>query len=120
MNISIKVKNIELTSAIKSYVEKRVLSLEKFIHDKPETVRAEIELGKISNHHKSGDIFRAEAHLLFQGNDIYVVSEKDDLYASIDEMRDKAEGECAARKDKKLTLAKKGSLQIKKILRGSR
>lgn len=120
MNINIKTTNISLTSAIKEYTEKRVLSLEKFIHDDTDNIRAEIEVGKASNHHKSGDIFRAEAHVSFKGETIYVVAEKDDLYAAIDEMKAKAEGECVARKGKKQTLAKRGSAQIKKIIRGSR
>jgi ribosomal subunit interface protein len=116
MNITIKTTNISLTPAIKDYIEKKVLSLEKFIHDKTENIRAEIEVGKISHHHKSGDIFRAEARIFFKGHEIYVVSEKDDLYASLDEMKAKAERECTTLKDKKLTLAKKGSAQVKKAL----
>lgn len=117
MNINIKSTNISLTPAIKDYVEKKVLSLEKFIHDDAKNVRVEVEVGKTSNHHKSGDIFRAEACISFKGQEIYVVAEKDDLYASIDEMRAKAERECTTQKDKKLTLVKRGSAQIKKMLR---
>lgn len=120
MNINIKSTNISLTSAIQEYVEKKVRSLEKFIHDNTENIRVEVEVGKTSNHHKSGDIFRAEARISFKGQEIYVVAEKDDLYASIDEMRAKAERECTTEKDKKLTLVKRGAAQIKKILHRSR
>jgi putative sigma-54 modulation protein len=120
MNINIKSTNITLTPAIKDYAEKKILSLEKFIHDKPENVRVEIEVGKTSNHHKSGDIFRSEAHISFKGQEFYVLSEKDDLYASIDEMKAKAEREITTIKDKKLTLIKRGAAQIKKILRRSK
>ncbi|MBI2120043.1 MAG: ribosome-associated translation inhibitor RaiA [Parcubacteria group bacterium] len=120
MNINIKVKNMELTSAIKSYIKKKVLSLEKFIHDAPENIQADVEVGKVSHHHKSGDIFRAEARLNFKGKEIYVVAEKDDLYASIDEIRSLAERECTALKDKKLTQIKRGAAKAKKILRGGK
>lgn len=120
MNTNIKSTNISLTPAIKDYVEKRVLSLEKFIHDDSENVKVDVEVGKISNHHKSGDIFRAEAHISLKGKEIYVIAEKDDLYASIDEMKAKAERECTTLKDKKLTLIKRGAKQIKKILRRSK
>jgi putative sigma-54 modulation protein len=116
MNINIKSTNISLTPAIQDYVGKKVLSLQKFIHDDSGNIRAEIEVGKISHHHKSGDIFRAEAHIFFKGKEIYVVAEKDDLYASIDEMRAKAERECITEKDKKLTLIKRGAARIKKML----
>jgi putative sigma-54 modulation protein len=116
MNINIKAKNIELTDAIKNYVEKRAVSLEKFIHDDPENILAEIEVGKISRHHKSGDIFCAEMTLSFKGKTINVIAETNDLYASIDEIRAKAERECTTLKDKELTLVKRGSAKIKKIL----
>ncbi len=117
MNITIKVKNIELTDAIKKYAEKKALSLQKFIHEKTENILAELELGKVSHHHKSGNIFRAEAHISFTGKEIYVVAEKDDLYASIDEMRDKAERECVVLKEKKKTTGKRKSAQGKMMLR---
>lgn len=120
MNINIKATHIELTEAIKNYVEKKVLSLEKYIHDDPQNVHADVEVGKISHHHRSGDIFRAEIRLNFKGKEIYVVAEKDDLYAAIDEMRDTTERECTALKDKKLTLAKRGSAKAKKVIRGGK
>jgi putative sigma-54 modulation protein len=118
MNTTIKTTNISLTPAIKEYVEKKVASLEKFIHDTPENIRIEVEVGKISHHHKSGDIFRAEARISFKGKEICVISEKDDLYASIDEMKSKAERECVAIKDKRTTLIKRSAVKLKKFFRG--
>lgn len=108
---------MEMTPAIREYVEKRVSSLEKFIPDNKDLLLAEVEVGTTTNHHKTGDIFRAELNLSTGGKNIYAEAEKDDLYSAIDEMRDIAERECVSRKGKRETLAKRGASQIKKMLR---
>ena len=117
MKIQIKATGIELTPAIRDYVEKKLESLEKFIRTETETALAEVEVGTVNKHHKSGDIFRAELNLTMGGEKIYVHAEKDDLYAAIDEMRDISERELTASKDKKLTLAKRGAAKIKNLLK---
>lgn len=119
MKINIKATNLELTPAIQDYAEKKIQSLEKFFRSNSNTVFAAIELGITSHHHKSGDIFRAELNLsdTATGEHHYAEAEKDDLYAAIDEMKDKAERECVSLKDKKLSLVKRGASRIKKMLR---
>jgi putative sigma-54 modulation protein len=117
MKITIKATGLELTPSIQEYAEKRVESLEKFIHTNSGSVLAQIEVGMISRHHKSGDIFRAEVNVSVNGEVLYAWAEKDDLYASIDEMHNKMERELASRKDKKINLMKRGETVVKKILR---
>jgi len=119
MKINIKATNIEITPAIQEYVEKKVMSLEKFFRDKSDTVLASVEIGMTTNHHKSGDIFRAEVNLsdAGSGDQTYAESEKDDLYSAIDEMKDKAERECLSLKNKRHTLIKRGAARLKNMLR---
>jgi putative sigma-54 modulation protein len=119
MKINTKATNLELTPAIQDYAEKKVQSLEKFLQPDGENVLAAIEIGVTTHHHKSGDIFRAELNLsnIATGEQFYAEAEKDDLYAAIDEMKDKAERECLTLKKKKLTLIKRGAARIKGILR---
>ena len=101
MKITIKATNLELTPAIQEYAEKKVGTLEKFFRANSETILAAIELGVTTNHHKSGDIFRAELNLSDSASSeqFYAEAEKDDMYAAIDEMKDKAERECLSLKD---------------------
>jgi putative sigma-54 modulation protein len=120
MKITIKVTGLELTPSIQEYAEKRVESLEKFIHTNSESALAQIEVGMVSRHHKSGDIFRAEVKLSVDGQVLYAEAEKDDLYASIDEMHDKMERELVSLKNKKKSLTKRGEAVVKKILRRSK
>ncbi|GMQ94934.1 MAG: ribosome hibernation promoting factor [Patescibacteria group bacterium] len=120
-NINVKATNIELTPAISAYVEERVKALDKFIVAKdPDSVLANVEVGKVTQHHRSGDIFRAEINLHIGGEYFRAVSEKDDLYAAIDEMRDEIVREITSYKKKKRDLLRKGSAKIKKLLKGIR
>lgn len=117
MNINIKGTNIELTSAINDYVTKRLDAVKKFVADDP-TVRCDVEVGKTSNHHKHGDIFRAEVHIVGHKRDIYVTSEKGDLYTAIDEVRDEVLYRLSSKKEKTISFARRGGAKVKNLIRG--
>lgn len=117
MNIKLHSKNFEITPAIEDYVTKKISSLEKFL-DVKDAVICEVEVGKTTEHHKSGDIYRAEINLIEPGsNQVYVVAEEADLYAAIDIVRDEAERTIVSRKNKKNTLFKRGGAAVKNFLK---
>ncbi len=117
MKINTKATGIELTPAIVSYVDKKISSLEKFL-DKNADVTAMVEVGKSTKHHKSGDVFRAEVHLVGSGLDIYAVTETGDLYASIDAVKDEVTHNMLQLKGKRQTLARKGAEMMKNMMKG--
>jgi putative sigma-54 modulation protein len=118
MRIKIKATNMELTSAISSYVEEKLKSVEKFASaHKNEEPLVEVELGKVSNHHHSGEVFRAETNLSVRGKQFRAVSEQADLYAAIDDMRNELVRELNSHKDKARTLLRRGAGMIKNLLR---
>lgn len=117
MNISIKASNIELTPALKDYTEKRLSALEKYGGDM--TIVAEI--GKTTDHHKNGDIFRAEVTVSTAlGKQHYAASEKPDLYEAIDDVRDEITRTLTSAKGKQEALWRRGAQKIKNILKGFR
>ena len=116
MRVQIKATEMALTPAIKDYAEKKVLSLEKFFKGRGE-VLAQIEVGKTTKHHKSGNVFRAEISIRADGQNYYAVSEKDDLYAAIDEVKDEMAHEIVSSKSKKETLFRRGGAKIKAMLK---
>jgi len=115
MNINIKSTNMEMTPAISDYATKKVESLGKFItvHD---NIQAWIEIGKTTNHHQHGDIFRAELQMKIAGNSLRAESEKDDLYAAIDDMQEEMKRELLKFKDKRSTKKRRGERMLKKLL----
>ena len=117
MSINIKATNIELTEAISGYVNKRLFPLEKFIKEGEEIVGL-IEVGKINNHHKQGEIFRAEFNIEISGNKFYTFSEKEDLYTAIDQAKEEIIRQIINNKKRKNTLFKRGATSVKKMMKG--
>ena len=117
MNIKIRSKNFDITPAIDDYVSKKVSSLEKFLDPNKETL-AEVEVERTTNHHKSGEIYRAEINIIEPGSkQVFVFAEEIDLYTAIDIMRDEAERAIVSKKTKRLTLFRKGSGAVKNLLK---
>lgn len=117
MNTNIKATNIELTGAISDYVNKRLSAIEKFIKPEEE-MTAYVEVGKTTNHHKQGEVFRAEFNIEISGAKFYTFSEKEDLYAAIDDAKDEIARQIKTNKDRKQTLFKRGAVSVKKMLKG--
>ncbi len=119
MQINIKATGIELTGAIKDYVEKRLSGLDKFLKDNNEEAYLDVEVGKTTEHHKKGQLFRSEANIR-TGNKVMfrAVGEEFDLYASIDAIKEDLERQMTATKDKKTTLFRRGARSVKKMLKG--
>lgn len=122
MNIQTEVKatGLELTPAIKGYVEEKVGQLEKLVDVTTGGVRAEVEVGKTTHHHHHGDVFRAEINLYVNGSAYRAVTTTSDLYAAIDEMKDEVARQIVSKKDKKQTLFRRSARKLKDFLRWGR
>lgn len=118
--INLKGTGIELTDAIKSYANEKVASLEKLIDKDDTSVIASIEVEKTTEHHKSGDVFRAEINMHIAGANLRAEHTEEDLYAAIDGAKDAMARELRSHKNKQKTLEKKGGGIIKRLLRGFR
>jgi putative sigma-54 modulation protein len=115
-NINIKATNMDLTDAIREYVEKRLEATEKFFKETEPTIY--IELGKTTKHHKSGDFFKAEFNITVAGINYYTVAEEADLYEAIDEAKEEIIRQIKDKKNRKQTLFKRGATSIKKMIKG--
>lgn len=90
---------MEMTDAIRSYVEEKLMSLDRLTEKySPSDVVAEV--GKTSEHHQKGDIFRAEFNLTIPGALLRAECVKDDLYAAIDEAKDDLKRQLVDRKER--------------------
>jgi putative sigma-54 modulation protein len=117
MNTNIKTTNISLTDAIAEYVQKRMEKIEKLVGDDT-SVQCDIELARTTAHHNKGDIFKAEIHIVGSGLNIYQSSEKEDLYAAIDEMRDGVLRELKSQRQKNTSRIRRGGAAVKNMMRG--
>lgn len=120
MEIIIKSTNIKLTDSINGYINKRLGYLDKLISDEDTSVLCNVEVGKTSEHHQSGDIFRSEINLHIAGQDFRAVSEARTLFTAIDETKDQMQKELRRYKRKRIRLIRRGGAKIKELLRNLR
>ncbi len=116
MKTNIKATGIELTPAITDYVEKKIGSLEKYFRNNPD-VLLQVEVGKSTQHHKHGDIFRAEVHVSGQGLDLYAAAEEGDVNAAIDAVKDDLAHKLMSEKGKREALYRRGGRRVKDMMR---
>ncbi|MEK7505234.1 MAG: ribosome-associated translation inhibitor RaiA [Patescibacteria group bacterium] len=119
MKINIKATGIELTTAIRSYLETKLEPLKKLLGTKEEGAIIQTELGKETKHHKHGEVFRAEINLSFAGKQLRAVATANDLYAAIDEVKDELVQETKSGRSKAQSRVKRGARAAKKLLTGN-
>jgi len=121
MQINLQGKGIELTDSIKDYVFKRVTNLEKLL-SKIELNGGEVsvnfEVGKNTNHHKSGEVFHADCLINLKGEKFYSSADEEDLYQAIEVVKENLFREISKNKDRRQTLFKRGAASIKKMFKG--
>ena len=91
MKIIIKATKIKLTPILKDFTEEKITDLEKLFESKVKRdfeVRAFVEIGKTSEHHRKGDIFFAECQIFLPGKGVRAVAEKEDLKLAICEVKE--------------------------------
>ncbi len=121
MNINLQGKNFELTEAIKDYVLKKVTNLERLLSSIEEAggeVMVNFEVGKSTQHHKGGEVFHSDCLINIDGKKFYTSSDKEDIYQTIDEIKETLFREIRKNKDREQTLFKRGASSVKKMLKG--
>jgi ribosomal subunit interface protein len=119
MIINLKATGMDLTDAIRDYVESKTSNLEKLLSKVEADVLVEFEVAKTTNHHNnSEDLFRAECRVTFSGKDFYVAKEEGDLYAAIDLVTDSVFRDVRQDRDKNRNLFIRNARKIKKRIKG--
>jgi ribosomal subunit interface protein len=86
MEIKIKTTKMEMTPAIELAINEKLGGLDKYFDS---IIGCEVEVGKTTNHHNKGNIFRAEVNLEVPKKIIRAEVETDDLYKALTEVKDK-------------------------------
>ena len=117
--IKIKSTNLALVPEVEAYIRTKIQMLEKFFSyyaKEGGELLFEIEIGKITEHHRKGDIFRAEINCTAGGTQFRSEAEKDDIHTAIDEAKDELSRELRKHKNKYSALVRRGGAALKKFL----
>lgn len=116
MSINIKATNIELTEAIENHVKKQLKKIEKLLLNSDAIFK--IEVGRTTNHHNKGDVYRAEIDISGGEEKYYASSEHSDLYTAFNLTREQILKEVMRTRGRKQTLFLRGATSIKKRIKG--
>ena len=90
MNITIKATGLDLTPALKEFIEEKVGALQKLVakFDENDSVLAAVEVSRTTKHHYKGDVFRAEINLELPHKMLRCEDNDSDIRVAIDRARD--------------------------------
>ena len=117
MHIIITGVHMEMTDAIRDYTLSKMKSLDKYVQKDDTSAKLVIELSKTTKHHQNGDVFQAEARLHTRGREISLQAIENDLYKSIDVLKDMLARELSTHKDKERSIFRKGANKIKNLFK---
>ena len=117
MKYTIKGTNIQLTKDLTMYIEKKMDVLDKFAAHFGPSIAAQVEVGRTSRHHRTGDVFRVEVQVHVPGKELRAEATKKSVFEAMDAVKDEIQKELERRKDKEVDAKRRGGAHLKKILR---
>lgn len=103
MKIILHAKNLDLTPAIRSFVQEKVGQIEKFLSPADRALaEARVEVSRPSRHHHKGFVYYAEINLKIGSQLSRATAEHLDLHTAIDRARDEIELQIKKQKQKNI------------------
>lgn len=118
-----KTTNFSLTEAIAVTIEQKLALLGKRLLKVEEksggdSVLARIEVGRTTQHHNKGEIYRAELTLEIPGEpNLRAVATEEDLHRAIDVVKEEVERELRRSHEKRRDQARRGARELKRRIR---
>jgi len=105
MKIELKTINFKVTPSVQDYLEEKIGHLDKFIGEELiKNVVAYVELEITTKHHHKGEIFYVKIDIQLPGKMIQAEYTSDDIFSSIDKVKDILSLELKKYKEKRLDL----------------
>jgi ribosomal subunit interface protein len=114
----IKVSGIARTEALETFIEKKLAQIARLLPTRATDIALDIDLGKATKHHKTGNIFRAEINLSYASHMHRAVGVADTIERAFDVAKNELKAELRKSKTKPKALARKGGRVGKQALRG--
>lgn len=117
MRLQVKASNLSLSPEIEGYIHKKVQGLERLVPSGDTSAVLSVEVAKTTEHHRAGDIFRAEFDLHIAGKHIRADAEASDIFSALDIAKDEALQALRSHKDKRETRFRRFARRMKDVLR---
>jgi putative sigma-54 modulation protein len=101
MKVIIKATDIDLTPALKAYIEEKFNDLDRPLWGlRQDSIQARVEVGRSTRHHIHGDVFHVDANLDLPHEVLRAEEDTDNAYTAIDAVKDKLKREIEKYKEK--------------------
>lgn len=107
MKIITSTKNISLDAPLEVFIQEKIGGLEKFLKDPNDLIEARIEIGKPSNHHRSGREYYAEANIKIGGKLLRATCQHEDLRNAIVDVKNELQRQIKKLKERSTDLSRK-------------
>jgi ribosomal subunit interface protein len=91
MKATFRYVHLDHSPSLEEHAEKKLESIEHLVAGY-EGVRAEVEMERTTEHHKSGDVYKVRMRLFLPGHVLDADESGNDLYAVVDKVRDTLHG----------------------------
>ncbi|HIP21947.1 MAG TPA: HPF/RaiA family ribosome-associated protein [Candidatus Pacebacteria bacterium] len=117
MKIEIYAKDVEMTSKLEEYVEKKISSFDKILGGGDDERKCVFRIGKNTNAHTHGRIFFADVRVETPNKAYGAKIKGDTEYEVVDKVKDEILKKIRRHKNKENSLLKRGGRKIKELLR---
>ena len=120
MRVNIRHKDIEMTDALREHVDMKIVrSVEKLLKrmGSSDMPILDIEVGRTSQHHHKGEVYRASATLSLGAKTIRASAEDTDIHAACDVLEDELKREISHYKTSSLSMVKRLGRRTKQMMR---
>lgn len=118
MQIHFKGTNYELPANISALAKRKVEGLTKYLGKGKEHARAYVDLGKETEAHQNGNIWRADINFDIDGSRFYAKAVEENIEKAIDRSVNELASALQTARKREQSLAKKGGSIIKSLMRG--
>lgn len=118
MKYTIKATDMELSASVGEYIAKKMAGLDKIVAHFEGSVAAEVEAGRTTRHHRSGDVFRVEIMVHVKKKDLRAEAMGKTILEAMDKAQEDMRTELERFKEKSVDSVKTGGRAIKKMMKG--
>jgi len=119
MKYNVKATGVDLTPSIDQYIESKIKSITRFVDKSDESAIADVEVGRVGSHHRSGEVYRAEINITLARHGLLRAEETDyNIYNAINAAKNEIIRQVKSVKNKEKTQVKRGGRSLKNRLRG--
>lgn len=108
----------EVTLEVTEKMERKLNALKKYLGNKDELVQVYVELGKISEAHQNGNVWRTQINLDVKGQRYHADSTADHIQTAIDLAVKELEAELRKATQRSKSMIRKGGSVLKSFMRG--